>query len=263
MMVSDAVNGVLKRNNMVLRFLTLLLISSTMKKSQFCSKQTSATVMDSEESGTGSIIIKSSSPPLLIINKELAIEGNLSFKNTEHASKDFGNRFHYSPLAVLHPKSVSDIASVVKMVFEMGSNSEITVAARGHGHSLEGQAQAPGGIVINMESLRGTEEGKTMRIIKTGEEEFPYAVDVSGGELWINILHESLKHGLAPRSWTDYLHLTVGGTLSNAGVSGQAFKHGPQINNVYQLEVVTGTVLVNQDYIFFFLFSVIRNSAPR
>ncbi|KAL7161624.1 hypothetical protein ACSBR2_042152 [Camellia fascicularis] len=37
----------------------------------------------------------------------------------------------------------------------------------------------------------------------------PY-VDVYGGKLWINILHESLKHGLAPKSWTDYLHLTVG-----------------------------------------------------
>ncbi|KAJ8570460.1 hypothetical protein K7X08_037432 [Anisodus acutangulus] len=69
--------------------------------------------------------------------------------------------------------------------------------------------------------------------------ELPY-VDVSAGELWINILHESLKLGLAPKSGTDYLHLTVGGTLSNAGISGQAFKHGPQINNVYQLEVVTG-----------------------
>ncbi|GMP70040.1 hypothetical protein CsSME_00029068 [Camellia sinensis var. sinensis] len=67
----------------------------------------------------------------------------------------------------------------------------------------------------------------------------PY-VDVYGGKLWINILHESLKHGLAPKSWTDYLHLTIGGTLSNAGISGQAFCHGPQISNVHQLEVVTG-----------------------
>lgn len=69
--------------------------------------------------------------------------------------------------------------------------------------------------------------------------QFPY-VDVSAGELWINILHETLKYGLAPKSWTDYLHLTVGGTLSNAGISGQAFRHGPQISNVHQLEVVTG-----------------------
>ncbi|KAK4485473.1 hypothetical protein RD792_008115 [Penstemon davidsonii] len=162
----------------------------------------------------------------------MKFDGHLSFMNNENESKDFGNRYHLIPFAVLHPKSVSDISSIVKCIFDMGVNSELTVAARGHGHSLEGQAQAYQGVVISMESLRVPE--MSFHIGK-----YPY-VDVSGGELWINILHESLKHGLTPKSWTDYLHLTVGGTLSNAGISGQAFLHGPQINNVYQLQVVTG-----------------------
>ena len=66
-------------------------------------------------------------------------------------------------------------------------------------------------------------------------------VDVWGGELWVDVLNWTLSHGgLAPRSWTDYLYLSVGGTLSNAGISGQAFHHGPQISNVYELDVVTG-----------------------
>uniref|UniRef100_J3L4L0 cytokinin dehydrogenase n=1 Tax=Oryza brachyantha TaxID=4533 RepID=J3L4L0_ORYBR len=66
-------------------------------------------------------------------------------------------------------------------------------------------------------------------------------IDVWGGELWIDVLNWTLAHGgLAPRSWTDYLYLSVGGTLSNAGISGQAFHHGPQISNVYELDVVTG-----------------------
>lgn len=209
---------------MFLSFLTLMLISSTTSnKSHFCSKQTSATPT----------ISKSHQSSLI---KDLTLEGNISFKNIAHAAKDFGNRFHFPPLAVLNPKSVSDISSTIKRIFEMGSSSEITVAAKGHGHSLEGQAQAHGGVIVNMESLRVP--GMTFN---GGDDQFPSYVDISGGELWINILHESLKHGLSPRSWTDYLHLTVGGTLSNAGVSGQAFKHGPQINNVYQLEVVTGT----------------------
>ncbi|CAD6339171.1 unnamed protein product [Miscanthus lutarioriparius] len=43
------------------------------------------------------------------------------------------------------------------------------------------------------------------------------------------------------RVWTDYLHITVGGTLSNGGIGGQAFRHGPQISNVHELDVVTGT----------------------
>ena len=66
-------------------------------------------------------------------------------------------------------------------------------------------------------------------------------VDVGGELLWFDVLHATLKHGLTPRVWTDYLRITVGGTLSNAGISGQAFPHGPQISNVYELDVVTGT----------------------
>ncbi|KAJ7949275.1 putative Cytokinin dehydrogenase [Quillaja saponaria] len=162
----------------------------------------------------------------------LPVEGHFNFDEVSHAAKDFGNRYQHHPVAVLHPKSVSDIAVTIKHIWQMGPRSHLTVAAKGHGHSLQGQAQAHRGVVINMESLKGTEMQ-----VHTGN--FPY-VDASGGELWINILHESLKYGLAPRSWTDYLHLTVGGTLSNAGISGQAFRHGPQISNVQQLEVVTG-----------------------
>ncbi|KAK9283732.1 hypothetical protein L1049_011982 [Liquidambar formosana] len=163
--------------------------------------------------------------------KTLSVEGHFSFDEINHAARDFGNRYQILPLAVLHPKSVSDIATTIKHIWQMGPASELTIAARGHGHSLQGQAQAHQGVVINMESLKGPE----MQVY-TGN--FPY-VDVSAGELWINILRESLKYGLAPKSWTDYLHLTVGGTLSNAGISGQAFQHGPQISNVHQLEVVT------------------------
>lgn len=193
-----------------------------------CSNQLLATPtapphLDSSDSNTNT--------PLYSL-ETLSLDGYFAFQNNYHAAMDFGNRYHFLPLAVLHPKSVSDISSTVKHVFKMGSGSDLTVAARGHGHSLQGQAQAHQGIVINMESLEEPE----MQVF-TGEQ--PYA-DVSGGQLWINVLHETLRYGLAPKSWTDYLYLTVGGTLSFAGISGQAFRHGPQIDNVYQIEVVTG-----------------------
>ncbi|XP_014500129.1 cytokinin dehydrogenase 6 [Vigna radiata var. radiata] len=167
--------------------------------------------------------------------KALPLMGHFSFEEADlkHVARDFGNRYQSHPMAVLHPKSVSDIADTIKHIWNLGPGSHLTVAARGHGHSLQGQAQSHGGVVINMESLSVPE-------MQVYAGESPY-VDVSGGELWINILHETLRYGLTPRSWTDYLHLTVGGTLSNAGVSGQAFRHGPQISNVQKLEIVTGT----------------------
>nr|ALG64948.1 cytokinin oxidase/dehydrogenase 6 [Populus tomentosa] len=164
--------------------------------------------------------------------RTLSVDGHFSFDEVHHAAKDFGNRFQLLPLAVLYPKSVSDIATTIRHIWQMGPDSELTVAARGHSHSLQGQAQAHQGVVINMESLQ-------VHKMHVYSGNYPY-VDASGGELWMDILRECLKYGLAPKSWTDYLHLTVGGTLSNAGVSGQAFRHGPQISNVNQLEVVTG-----------------------
>ncbi|KAL3537598.1 hypothetical protein ACH5RR_000964 [Cinchona calisaya] len=195
-------------NNLFIRVLMIMLLSCATIRVDFCF---------------------SSIPSSL---KALPLEGNFSFNENEFAARDYGNQYHFLPLAVLHPKSVSDIAITIKHIWQMGPLSRLTVAARGHGHSTRGQALADQGIVINMESLR---EQKMQ--FNTGR--FPY-VDVSASELWIKILHESLKHGLAPKSWTDYLHLTVGGTLSNAGISGQAFRHGPQISNVHELEVVTG-----------------------
>ncbi|KAI3899487.1 hypothetical protein MKW92_001546 [Papaver armeniacum] len=112
------------------------------------------------------------------------------------------------------------------------SFSKLTVAAKGAGHSINGQAQALNGIVVEMDSLP-----PSIKIHK--DEEKGSYVDVSGGTLWIELLEKTLKEGLAPRSWTDYLYLSVGGTLSNAGISGQTFKYGPQISNVLQLDVVT------------------------
>ncbi|KAK5803851.1 cytokinin dehydrogenase 1-like [Gossypium arboreum] len=222
--MGSPVCGFLKQNNIIfLRFFAILVLSCIPNRTNLCSNPSFDTPTIPPHSSSSSI------PSSL---KTLTLDGYFSFENLKHAAKDFGNICHYLPIAVLHPKSVSDISSTIKHILYMSSVTKLTVAARGRGHSLQGQAQAYQGVVINMESL-----DRPSMYIENGE--VPY-VDVSGGELWINILHETLKYGLSPKSWTDYLHLTVGGTLSNAGISGQAFRHGPQINNVYQLEVVTG-----------------------
>ncbi|ERN01262.1 hypothetical protein AMTR_s00002p00248240 [Amborella trichopoda] len=181
---------------------------------------------------------------------------NLSFdaSRTRLASRDFGGLTGAPPHGVLVPSSVHEIANLVRVAYE--ADAHFRVAAKGHAHSIQGQAQAPGGVVIEMEALKGClfnvgvleNESCSFSSSYSVERESVeresggslYYADVWGGELWIDVLHETLKHGLAPRSWTDYLYLTVGGTLSNAGISGQAFNHGPQISNVYELDVVTG-----------------------
>ncbi|XP_078162099.1 cytokinin dehydrogenase 3-like [Carex rostrata] len=155
-------------------------------------------------------------------------------QTTYESSRDFGRIVFNTPAAVLRPQSKTDISLLLSSL-SASSLSRVTVSARGAGHSIHGQAQAVDGIVVEMESLPLEMDIHN----REGKNEISF-MDVSSGALWIEVLKESLKFGLAPRSWTDYLHLTVGGTLSNAGISGQTFKFGPQISNVLQLEVVTG-----------------------
>jgi cytokinin dehydrogenase len=157
------------------------------------------------------------------------------------ASRDFGGVARAEPMAVFHPRAAGDVAGLVGAAFR--SARGFRVSARGHGHSISGQAQAAGGVVVDMSRGRGPGAAVARALPVHSAALGGHYVDVWGGELWVDVLNWTLSHGgLAPRSWTDYLYLSVGGTLSNAGISGQAFHHGPQISNVYELDVVTGSV---------------------
>ncbi|KAL8127154.1 cytokinin dehydrogenase 5-like [Apium graveolens] len=148
----------------------------------------------------------------------------------ESASHDFGGQNRAEPMAIFHPKSADDITRLIQAAYE--SAHGFTISARGHGHSINGQAHTKNGVVIQMSGSK--------QLVEPRVDETLRYVDVWGGELWIDVLNYTLRYGLAPKSWTDYLYLSVGGTLSNAGISGQAFNHGPQISNVYELDVITG-----------------------
>ncbi|EEF46135.1 cytokinin dehydrogenase 7 [Ricinus communis] len=153
--------------------------------------------------------------------------------STGLAGKDFGGLYSSKPLAIIKPSGADDVARVVRAAYR---SPNLTVAARGNGHSINGQAMADHGLVIDMLSTAESH----FEIVANGMTGEMF-VDVSGGALWEDILKRCVSNfNLAPRSWTDYLGLTVGGTLSNAGVSGQAFRYGPQSSNVAELDVVTG-----------------------
>ncbi|OEL24117.1 Cytokinin dehydrogenase 1 [Dichanthelium oligosanthes] len=166
----------------------------------------------------------------------LAAEGKLRTDSnaTVPASMDFGNITSALPAAVLYPASPGDLAALLRAAYST-PGWPYTIAFRGRGHSLMGQAFAPDGVVVNMPSLG--DDSVTPRINVSADGRY---VDAGGEQMWIDVLRASLARGVAPRSWTDYLYLTVGGTLSNAGISGQTFRHGPQISNVFELDVITG-----------------------
>lgn len=172
--------------------------------------------------------------PNHILSHDIASRLHNDLDSIKKASNDYGNLVHQNPSAVLHPSSIDDIIDLIK--FSNNCSTPFSISVRGHGHSVRGQAMARGGVVVEMASLG--ENGVGVRV--SWQPSLGYYADVGGEQLWIDVLRATSEHGLAPPAWTDYLYLTVGGTLSNAGISGQSFRHGPQISNVLELDVVTG-----------------------
>jgi FAD/FMN-containing dehydrogenase len=139
---------------------------------------------------------------------------------------DFGHIVHRRPVAVLRPGSVRDVVAMIRFCGAHG----LKTAPRGQGHGAYGQAQVEGGLVIETAPL--AEIGAVGPRSRT--------VTVGAGAKWSDVTKAALAHGLTPPVFTDYLELSVGGTLSVGGLGGQSHHHGAQVDNVTELRVVTG-----------------------
>ena len=142
------------------------------------------------------------------------------------ASDDYGHIVHRRPVAVLRPGSVRDVVAMVRFC----NTHRLSVAPRGQGHATNGQAQVRGGLVIETATLAD--------IGALGPDRT--TVTVGAGARWSEVAKATIAHGLTPPVFTDYLELSVGGTLSVGGLGGQTHRHGAQVDNVTDLQVVTG-----------------------
>lgn len=137
---------------------------------------------------------------------------------------DFGHMVSRLPLAVLRPQSADDIAQMIRFARQ----HRLKIGPRGNGHVINGQSQVEAGIVIDMRSLNTVHAVSEDRI------------DVDAGILWSVVVERALAIHRTPPVLTDLLELTVGGTLSVGGLSGNTFRDGLQIDHVLELQVVTG-----------------------
>jgi FAD/FMN-containing dehydrogenase len=137
---------------------------------------------------------------------------------------DLGHLIHGRPVAVLMPGSVDDIARMVRFARE----HELEIAARGQGHTMFGQSLVKAGIVVEMSALNAAP------IIEEG------VATVRAGVTWRTVLQASLPLRLTPPVLTGYIGLSVGGTLSVGGIGGTTYRYGAQVDQVLELQVVTG-----------------------
>ncbi len=137
---------------------------------------------------------------------------------------DFGAQVHRLPAAVLKPRSVKDVVKIVRFA----NNHRLKIAMRGQGHSVYGQALVEGGIVV---------DSSTLNEVRLGGAVTAYA---QTGASWNDVTRVTLAQGLTPPAMGDTMTLTVGGILSAGGVSNSSHLFGAVVDNVEELNVVTG-----------------------
>lgn len=135
---------------------------------------------------------------------------------------DFGKIKRRPPRTVVRPGSADEVAAALR-------DSDLPVAAQGCRHSTFGQAQAPGGLAVDMRGLTTVHELTRDHVV------------ADAGMTWRELLAVTVPSGLTPPVLPDYLNLTIGGTLSVGGVGGTSFRYGAVVDNVIELEVVTGS----------------------
>ncbi|WP_334355316.1 MULTISPECIES: FAD-binding protein [unclassified Bradyrhizobium] len=140
------------------------------------------------------------------------------------AANDFGRLIHRQPRGVLKPASSADIASLMRWAKVQG----VKVAARGQGHSIYGRALAEDGVVVDMSAMSAIRDIKPDRVV------------VDAGATWRDLLDATLAPALTPPVLTNYLGLSIGGTIAVGGIGATSSRHGMQTDNVIALDVVTG-----------------------
>ncbi len=140
---------------------------------------------------------------------------------------DFGRMVDRVPGAIVRCASAEEVAEVVRYCRQTG----LSVTPRGQAHSQSGQATSSGGVLIDNSAMNRIHEISADGL---------YAV-VDGGVVWRELVTASVAQGLVPPVLTNNLGVSISGTLSVAGLGVASFRYGAQVDNVLELEVVTGT----------------------
>ena len=141
-------------------------------------------------------------------------------------AEDFGHLVSAAPWAVVSPRSVEELAAIVAFA----AGRRLPLCARGRGYSQSGQSVAAGGLSLDLSRL-----DRIGAIDATAAQ-----VQCEPGVRWRELTAATLRHGLVPTVLPLNLDMSVGGLLSAGGIGANSHRHGVAVEQVTELEVVTG-----------------------
>jgi FAD/FMN-containing dehydrogenase len=143
---------------------------------------------------------------------------------------DFGGVRRQSPKFLIDRETEADIVTT----FATARSADLPVTIRGAGHSCRGQSLSDGGIL-----LRNYVEDAELTFLENG------LIEISSRSRWRDVERQLNQAGRQMPILTDYLDMSVGGTLSVGGMGLNSIVHGFQVDNVVRLRLIRpdGTAL--------------------
>jgi FAD/FMN-containing dehydrogenase len=141
----------------------------------------------------------------------------------EQARQLWNGMIDQRPAIIVQPTGVSDVIHAIRFARE----NDFEISIKGGGHNVAGLATTNGGLMLDLEFMRGVRIDPQRRTAR-----------VAGGARWADFDREAGVFGLA----------TTGGAISTTGVAGLTLgggigwlvgKHGLAIDNLISVDVVT------------------------
>jgi cytokinin dehydrogenase len=141
-------------------------------------------------------------------------------------AEDFGHLLSAEPWAVVSPRTDEELAAIVQFAARRG----LPLCARGRGYSQSGQSLSAGGLSVDLSPLDRIGAIDADRL----------QVECEPGARWREVTAAALRRGLIPKVLPLNLDMSVGGLISAGGIGANSHRHGPAVNQVSELHVVTG-----------------------
>ena len=154
------------------------------------------------------------------LHGELVLPGDAAYEEARSVWNDMIDR---RPALIARCADTSDVIAAVRFARTDG----LTVAVRGGGHNVAGNATCEGGLVIDLSPMKGAQVDTDARTVRA-----------QGGLTWGELDQHTQAVGLA----------TTGGLVTSTGIAGFTLgggigwlmrKHGPACDNLIAAEVVT------------------------